>query len=57
MAQKAQNIFLVEKLEIFDFFSLRKCRIVPENVKGDLLGFITLHSVAKNEKTLSGDPF
>ena len=35
-AQKAQD-FLKKKLEIFDFFSLRKCRIVPKNVKGGTL--------------------
>ena len=37
-AQKAQNIFLEEKLEIFEIFSFGKCRIVPKNVKGGPLG-------------------
>ena len=43
-----------EKLEIFEFFSFGKCRIVPENVKGDHLGFINIHLVAKYEKTRKG---
>ena len=33
---KAQNF--LKKLEIFDFFSFEKCRIVPENVKGGPFG-------------------
>ena len=33
-AQKAQKTFFEKKLEFFDFFSFRKCRIVPKNVKG-----------------------
>ena len=54
-AQKAQDFFLRKKLEIFEFFSFRKCRIVPKNVKGDPLGFITVYSVAKYQKTRKGD--
>ena len=33
-AQKAQKKLFEKKLEIFEFFSFRKCRIVPKNVKG-----------------------
>ena len=51
-AQKPQNIFLEEKLEKFEFFSLGKVRIVPK--KG---GFINIHLVAKYEKPRKGDPF
>ena len=57
-AQKAQKTFFWKKLEIFEFFSFRKCRIVPKNVKkGDPLGFINIHSVAKYQKTRRGDSF
>ena len=49
------------KFEIFfEFFfekKLRKCRIVPKNEKGDPLGFINIHSVAKYQKTRRGDSF
>ena len=44
-----------KKLEIFDFFSFRKCRKVPKNVKRDPLGFINIYSVAKYQKTRKGD--
>ena len=37
-AQKAQKTFFEKKLEIFEFFSFRKCRIVPKNVKGGPFG-------------------
>ena len=57
-AQKAQNIFFGKKLVIFEkkFFqkkshSTEKCR------RGDPLGLINIHSVAKFEKTRRGDPF
>ena len=33
-AQKAQNIFVEKKLEIFENFSFGKCRTVPKNEKG-----------------------
>ena len=57
-AQKAQKTFLKKKLEIFEFFSFRKCRIVPKNVKkGEPLGFINIYSVAKYQKTRKGDSF
>ena len=36
---------------------LRKCRIVPKNEKGDPLGFINIHFVAKYQKTRRGDSF
>ena len=42
-----------KKLEIF-VFSSGKCRTVPKNVKGDPLGFINIHSVAKYQKTCRG---
>ena len=38
------------------FFSFKKSRIVPKNVKGDPYGFINMHSVAKYQKTRRGDP-
>ena len=47
--KKRKRLFK-KKLEIFDFFSFRKC-IVPKNVKGDPLGFINIYSVAKYQKT------
>ena len=56
-AQKAQKNFFEEKLEIFEFFSFRNCRIVPKNVKGGPLGFINIYSVAKYQKTQKGDSF
>ena len=39
------------------FFSFGKCRIVPKIVKGDPLGFINIHSVAKYQKSRRRDPF
>ena len=55
-AQKAQKNFW-KKIEIFEkFFSFKKSRIVPKNVKGDPSGFINIHSVAKYQKTRRGDP-
>ena len=37
---------------------IKKSRIVPKNVKkGDPLGFLNIHSVAKYENTRRGDPF
>ena len=54
-AQKAQNI-LEKKFEIFEFFSFKKSRIVPKNVKGDPSGFINIHSVAKYQKNSKGGP-
>ena len=41
----------------FVLFSLEKCRIVPKNEKGDPLGFINIHSVAKYQKTRRGNSF
>ena len=53
-AQKAQNIFFEKKLEIFDFFSFGKCRIVPKNVKRGtlwaLLTYIMLQNIKKLER-------
>ena len=37
-AQRAQKTFFGKKLEIFEFFSIRKCRIVSKNVKGGPFG-------------------
>ena len=57
-AQNAQKTFFKKKLDIFVFFSFRKCRIVPKNVKGgDPLGFINIYSVAKYQKTRKRDSF
>ena len=51
-AQKAQKI-LLKKMEIFEkFFSSKKSRIVPKNVKGtllDLLTYIPLQNIKKLE--------
>ena len=52
-AQKAQKTFF-EKLEIFEFFSFRKCRIVPKMQKGGPLGFINIYSFAKYKKLERG---
>ena len=54
---KKRRTFFEKKLEIFEFFSFRKCRIVPKNVKGGPLGFINIYSVAKYQKTRKGDSF
>ena len=47
-----------QNLKIFlKFFfekKLRKCRIVPKMKRGDPLGFINIHSVAKYQKTRRG---
>ena len=32
--KKRERLSFEKKLEIFEFFSFRKCRIVPKNVKG-----------------------
>ena len=44
-------------MKIFLGKKLQKCRIVPKNEKGDPLGFINIHSVAKYQKTRRGDSF
>ena len=53
-----------EQNKILKFFrkfffekNLRKCDIVPKNEKGDPLGFINIHSVAKYQKTRRGNSF
>ena len=55
-AQKAQDFFLKKKLEIFEFFSFRKCRILR---KGD--SFETLKNfgkkVAQCRKKIERGPF
>ena len=56
-AQKAQNTFFEKKLELFEFFSFRKCRIVPKNVKGGTFWALLTFSVAKYQKTRKGDSF
>ena len=56
-AQNAQKTFFKKKLENFDFFSFRKCRIVPKNVKGGTLWALLTYSVAKYQKTRKGDSF
>ena len=55
--KKRKRHFFEKKLETFEFFSFRKCRIVPKNVKGGPLGFINIYSVAKYQKTRKGDSF
>ena len=60
-AQKAQKTFFEKKLEIFDFFSFRKCRIVPKNVKGGtlwaLLTYILLQNIKKLERGTTSKNF
>ena len=57
-AQKAQKTFFEKKLEIFDFFSFRKCRIVPKNVKGGTLWALLTYILLQNiKKTRKGDSF
>ena len=51
-AQKAQKTFFKKKLEIFDFFSFRKCRIVPKNVKGETLWALLTYILSQNIKKL-----
>ena len=52
--KKRKRLYFEKKLEIFEFFSLRKCRIVPKNVKGGtlwaLLTYILLQNIKKLEK-------
>ena len=52
--KKRKRLFLEKKLEIFEFFSFRKCRIVPKNVKGGtlwaLLAYILLQNIKKLER-------
>ena len=56
-AQKAQNIFLRTKLEIFKKKFFRKMSHCAEKCKrGDPFWFINTHSVAKYQKTRRGDP-
>ena len=56
-AQKAQNTFL-KKLEIFKFIFFQKTSYSAKKCKrGDPLGFITIISVAKYQKTRKGDSF
>ena len=57
-AQKAQNIFFGKKLAIFEkFFLSKKSHSAEKCKRGDPLGFINIHSVAKYEKNSKGDPF
>ena len=57
-AQKAQKTFFEKKkLEIFEIFSFRKCRIVPKNVKEGTLWALLTYSVAKYQKSRKWGPF
>ena len=48
----------LKKLEIFDFFSFKKCRIVPKNVKvGTLWALLTYILLQNIKKTRKGDSF
>ena len=51
---KKRKTFFWKKLEIFEFLSFEKCRIVPKNVKGrillNLLTFILLQNIKKLER-------
>ena len=46
-----------QNLKFFFEKNFEKCCIVPKNEKGDPLGFINMHSVAKYQKTRRGDSF
>ena len=52
--KKRKRLFLNFLKEIFEFFSFRKCRIVPKNVKGGtlwaLLTYILLQNIKKLER-------
>ena len=52
--KKRKRLYFEKKLEFFEFFSFRKCRIVPKNVKGGnlwaLLTNILLHNIKKLER-------
>ena len=52
--KKRKRLFIEKKLQIFEFFSFRKCRIVPKNVKGGtlwaLLTYILLQNIKKLER-------
>ena len=50
-----KRLFLKKKLEIFDFFSFRKCRIVPKNVKRGTLWALLTYILL--QKTRKGDSF
>ena len=54
-AQKAR-LFL-KKNEIFDFFSFRKCRIVPKNVKEWTLWALLTYILLQNIKKLKRGTF
>ena len=56
-AQKAQNIFLNKNLNFLNFFSFRKCRIVPINVKGGTLWDLITYIQLQNIKKLKRDSF
>ena len=47
-----RKTFFIKKLEIFDFFSFRKCRIVPKNVKGGTLWALLTYILLQNIKIL-----
>ena len=56
---KAQNAQDFKKKNLkFDFFSFRKCRIVPKNVKGGTLWALLTYILLQNiKKTRKGDSF
>ena len=50
--KKRERLFL-KKFGIFEFFSFRKCRVVPKNVKGGLFGLhqhTLCYKISKNSK-------
>ena len=51
-AQKAQKTFLKKNLKFLFFFSFRKCRIVPKNIKGGTLWALLTHILLQNIKKL-----
>ena len=53
--KKRKNFFL-KKLK-FEFFSFRKCRIVPKNVKGGTLWALLTYILLQNIKKLKGGLF
>ena len=55
--KKRKRLFL-KKTDIFEFFSFRKCRIVPKNVKGGTVWALLIYILLQNiEKTRKGDSF
>ena len=55
-AQKAQKIFFGKKMKFLNFFFQKKLHSAEKCKRGCPSGFINIHSVAKYQKTRTGDP-